>query len=152
MRAGTLDGVMVNVDSGYDIGAHKAAPHILLSKELWLGHLYLLVMNRETWNGLAEEDRQAVGRAARTAYEVLGALMERSFDAQVETLRKEGANVRILEPAEVRRWAAATRYAEAQAAWVAQQAGKGLPDAGAVVGKIGGLLRPAATPKADLRR
>ena len=35
---GTLDGLIVNIDSGYDINAHKVAPNILASKNLWLGH------------------------------------------------------------------------------------------------------------------
>ena len=48
MQARTLDGLMVNVDSGYMLKVHETAPYVLLSKDLWLGHLYLLVMNKAT--------------------------------------------------------------------------------------------------------
>ena len=49
LQGGTLDGLMVNVDSGYDLKVHETAPHVLISKDLWLGHVYLLVMNKTTW-------------------------------------------------------------------------------------------------------
>ena len=53
MKARTLDGLMVNVNSGYMLKVHEAAPNVLVSKDLWLGHVYLLAMNREVWGGLA---------------------------------------------------------------------------------------------------
>ena len=60
MRDRTLDGLMVNVDSGYMLKVHEVVPHVLLSKEMWLGHLYVLTMNRNTWDGLAKEDKEAI--------------------------------------------------------------------------------------------
>ena len=53
LKARTLDGLMVNVDSGYMLKVHEAAPSVLVSKDLWLGHVYLLAMNKEVWGGLA---------------------------------------------------------------------------------------------------
>ena len=50
LHSGAIDGIMVNIDSGWDIGAHKAAPHLLVSQELWLGHIYLVAMNLDRWN------------------------------------------------------------------------------------------------------
>ena len=46
MQEKTLDGVMVNVDSGYQLKIYETAAHVLVSPDLWLGHLYLLVMNK----------------------------------------------------------------------------------------------------------
>ena len=43
----TLDGIMVNLDSGYDLKVYEQAPHLLASKQLWLGHLYLVANEQE---------------------------------------------------------------------------------------------------------
>ncbi len=95
MRDKTMDGFMVNVDSGYMLTVHEVAPLAVLSEDLWLGHLYVLAMNRATWNGLAPEDKQAIQRAAETAYKTLGKVMDKSFDAQVDDLKKAGVTLRL---------------------------------------------------------
>ncbi len=140
LEGGTLDGVMVNVDSGYDLGVHEAAPHVLLSRDLWLGHLYLLVMNRTAWDGLAKEDQDAIQRAAAVAYKSLGSMMDSCFDAQVEELRQKGATVRILDFEEVERWQNAIDYRGVQSAWVREQEGKGVNGVGAVMEKVGTIM------------
>lgn len=130
LKAGTLDGLMVNVDSGYMLNVHQAAPNVLISKDLWLGHLYILAMNNDTWNGLAPEDKAAIQRAAETSYQALGSVMDRSFDVQVEELRTSGANVRILDPKELERWESDIQYQAVQAAWVQEQQRQGIQDVG----------------------
>ncbi len=136
LRSGKLDGLMVNVDSGYEIQAHQAAPRVLLSKELWLGHVYIVAMNKQTWNGLSPEDRDAIRRAAETAYRRLGQAMEDGFDATVQEMRKDGADVRLLDSDAVKRWEAVTRYREAQAAWAREQEGKGVKDVTRVMEQV----------------
>ncbi|MEO8410252.1 MAG: TRAP transporter substrate-binding protein DctP [Propionivibrio sp.] len=140
LAARTLDGLMVNVDSGYELKVHEHAPNVLVSKELWLGHLYPLVMNRDTWNGLAKEGQEAIQRAAETAYQSLGAVMDRSFDTQVEDLKKAGATTRLLARQEVDAFKTATKYQKVQAAWVKEQEGQGVKDAGTVLEKVSTLL------------
>ncbi len=143
LQSGGLNGLMVNIDSGYDVRAHKAAPNILVSGDLWLGHVYLLVMNKTTWDGLAEEDRQAVRRAAETAHQALGRAMDAGFDAMLETVRAEGASVRILEPEEVLRWESATGYRDVQAAWVKKQEEQGLKNVARVMQRVAALQSEA---------
>lgn len=136
LKDGRLDGLMVNVDSGYDLKIHEVAPSILLSKDLWLGHIYFLAMNRDTWKGLAKEDQEAIRRAAEASYKVLGDLMSSCFDSQIEILKKGGAQVRILEPEEVKLWETATDYRRIQAAWVKEQEEKGVKDVGVIMEKV----------------
>ena len=136
LRAGTLDGLMVNVDSGYAVQAHKVAPHVLLSKDLWLGHVYIVAMNKNTWNDLSEEDRDAIHRAAGIAYQSLGQAMEDGFDATVEELRKDGAQIRILSSEEVKQWTIVTKFREAQTAWAKEQESRGVKDATRVLEKV----------------
>ncbi|MBC7681434.1 MAG: TRAP transporter substrate-binding protein DctP, partial [Ferruginibacter sp.] len=143
LQARTMDGLMVNVDSGYDLKVHEHASYALVSKDLWLGHLYPLVMNLDTWNGLEQEDKQAIQRAAEIAYKSLGAVMDRSFDAQIEALRKGGTTVRVLGHKEVQNFKAATRYQEAQVVWAKDQESKGLTDASAVLKKVSAILNEA---------
>jgi TRAP-type C4-dicarboxylate transport system substrate-binding protein len=140
LKAKTLDGLMVNVDSGYMLKVHDAAPNVLVSKDLWLGHVYLLAMNKEVWNGLALADKDAIRRAAETSYQTLGSVMDRSFDSQLDDLRKAGASVRILNPDEVKRWETATRYREVQSAWAEDQKSKGVEDAGTALAKVTSLM------------
>ena len=143
MQARTLDGLMVNVDSGYMLKVHETAPNVLLSKDLWLGHLYVLVMNKTTWDSLATEDREAIQRAALTAYKTLGTVMDRSFDAMVADMKKEGVTVRLLERKELDAWTATTRYPDVQAAWVREQEGKGNGEARAVLEKVRTIMDDA---------
>ena len=143
MRDKTLDGLMVNVDSGYTLKIPAVAPHVLLSKDLWLGHLYVLAMNRHTWDGLAPEDKAAIGRAAETAYTQLGRVMDQSFDAMVDDLRKTGATVRLLTSEEVAAWKVTTGYQDIQTKWVNDQQSKGVPDAAPVLQKVTEILSTA---------
>lgn len=140
MQASTLDGLMVNVDSAHDLRIEQVAPNILLSKDLWLGHLYILAMNHDTWNGLAPEDREAVQRAASTAYTQLGRVLNDSFDTMVGDLKKNGATVSLLDRKELDAWKATTRYKDVQAAWVKDQQIKGVGEADTVLKKITELL------------
>lgn len=140
LKAKTLDGLMVNVDSGYLLKVHETAPHVLVSKELWLGHVYLLAMNKDVWNSLAEEDRNAITRAARKSYETLGATMEKSFDLQIKDLKRAGATVRVLTAEEVAQFEAATRYRDVQTAWAEVQQTEGVADAAATIEKVRSIM------------
>ncbi len=143
IQAKTLDGLMVNVDSADDLKIEQVAPNVLLSKDLWLGHLYILAMNRDTWKGLASEDREAIQRAALTAYTQLGRVMDDSFTAMVGNLKKNGATVRLLKGKEVDTWKTTTRYQEVQAAWVKDQQSKGVEEAAPVLKQVTDLLNAA---------
>lgn len=136
MRARQIDGLMVNVDSGYMLNVHRVAPYVLASKALWLGHVYIIAMNSRTWEGLAEEDRAAIRRATETAYAQLGAVMDLSFDAMMGDLRGAGATVRLLTPAEVAAFVAATDYRAVQSRWVAEQEAAGVAGMGAVLTRL----------------
>jgi TRAP-type C4-dicarboxylate transport system substrate-binding protein len=143
LKAKTLDGLMVNVDSGYMLKVHEAAPNVLASKDLWLGHVYLLVMNRKTWDGLPKEDREAIQRAAEIAYKALGSVMDSSFDAMVSDIKKEGVKIRLLKDTEVAAFKTATKYQDVQAAWVKEQEGKGVKDVGPTLEKVSAILNDA---------
>ncbi|WP_035899379.1 TRAP transporter substrate-binding protein DctP [Leeuwenhoekiella sp. MAR_2009_132] len=140
LEEGALDGIMVNVDSGYNLKVYEHAPNLLASKNLWLGHLYIVAINKDTWNGLAEEDKEAIQRAAKTSYESLGNVMNNSFDVQMETLSKEGTNVRILNDEEVDEFETATRFQEVQELWAKEQREKGVQDVELVLEKVMKLL------------
>jgi TRAP-type C4-dicarboxylate transport system substrate-binding protein len=136
----TLDGLMVNVDSGQELKVHQVAPNVLLSRDLWLGHLYLVAMNRDTWNALPPEDQQAIQQAAETAYRSLGEVMGKALQRMVDTLAKEGASVRTLTQDEVTAWQAAVRYPAVQAAWVQSRQGQTATTAGPVLEKVRQLM------------
>lgn len=126
MKAREIDGLMVNVDSGYLLNVHSVAPNILTSKKLWLGHLYVIAINSDTWSALAEVDRTAIQRAARTAYSRLGSEMDRSYDSMLDDLRRAGSTVRVLDDGEVEAFADATDYRRVLQRWASEQEAKGI--------------------------
>lgn len=136
----SLDGLMVNIDSGADINAQETAPYVLASKDLWLGHVYLLVMNKKTWDGLAKEDQQAIQRAAISSYKSLGALMDSSFTAIMAKMAKDGVNIRALTPQEVEDWKDLSHYQQAQQGWVKTQEAKGVKELAATLKQLTVLM------------
>ncbi|PSY63913.1 TRAP transporter substrate-binding protein DctP [Escherichia sp. 20412-1] len=140
LRDGKLDGLMVNLDSGYDIHAERAAPNVLLSPSLWLGHVYLLTMNKHTWKSLSTQDREAIQRAAITTQKALGQALDNNLINMVKTLEQEGTHVRYLTKAELEAWRKAIDYQQEQAQWVAKQKAEGIDNAREVMQKVANLL------------
>lgn len=151
MRDRTLDGLMVNVDSAQLLRVHEVARHALLSRELWLGHLYLLAMNRTAWDRLDPQDQAAIRRAAEWAYPQLGRVMDEHLARLAGELRSAGVNLRELAPQEVDAWRTTTRYREVQADWVNDQASKGLTMAAQVLRQITDRVAAAETTHEDTR-
>ncbi|MBR1658604.1 MAG: carboxylesterase family protein [Synergistaceae bacterium] len=117
---GILDGLIVNIDSGYDLKAHNAAPNILVSKRLWLGHEYIIAMNKSVWDSLSYDDRKAIERAAESSYKVLGGIMDERFTWQLETLKADGADYRLLTDDEADFWEQTTGYEAIQDKYIAE--------------------------------
>lgn len=136
----TLDGLMVNVDSGYNLEVYEHAPNVKVSKELWLGHLYPLVINLNTWKSLSLEDKQAINRAAESSYKILGNTMKKNFERQLLDLKKVGATVELIDKKEVYDFRRSTKYQEVQKKWIIEQEEKGIKNAGEVLNKVTILL------------
>ena len=126
LRSGAIDGIMVNIDSGWDIGVHKAAPHLLVSQELWLGHIYLVAMNLNRWNALPAKDKQAIERAADKTYKAMGKMMDQSYEQLLQQLNNEGCTVRRLSHEEVSDFVTTARQSEVQQQWVSQKESEGI--------------------------
>ncbi|MBR0234163.1 MAG: TRAP transporter substrate-binding protein DctP [Synergistaceae bacterium] len=141
LNDGSLEGLMVNVDSGYDIKAHKAAPNILTSQKLWLGHEYIIAMNKDVWEKLSDDDKKAFERAAEISYSTLGGVMEAAYHEQLKILSSNGANVRILSDEEVKFWENTTDYRAIQNKWVQKQISEGLNSAATVLNKINDYMK-----------
>ena len=120
---GSLDGLIVNIDSGYDIKAHTEAKYVAVSPKLWLGHAYLIAMNKDVWNSLSEKEQKAFERAANLAYNQLGDVMNAALPEQIERLQAEGAEVRILSDEEVSKWERITKYKDIQDKWAEDKIG-----------------------------
>ena len=136
----TLDGIMVNIDGGYNLKIYEQAPYLLASKKLWLGHLYLVVMNKETWNNLEKADQDAIQRAAEFAYKSLGKVMDKSFTVQMQKLKNEGVKYRILNDKELKDFEVAIKYQEVQKRWTDEQKAKGIENATIVWEKVATIL------------
>lgn len=140
LKEGRLDGILVNIDSAYNLDLHRSAPHALVSKRLWLGHLYIIAIHQERWQQLEPRDQAAITRAAEFAYARLGEVMDASYAEMVAALEQGGAEVRTLSDEEVEAWARATGFPEAQARWAAKQKEEGVPNAAEVIRKVAAEL------------
>ena len=144
LRSGAIDGIMVNIDSGWDIGAHKAAPYLLVSQELWLGHIYLVTMNLARWNALPARDRRAFERAASMTYKAMGKTMDQSYNGLLQQLSNEGCTVRRLSHEEVADFVTNARQSEVQEQWVSQKEAEGVSHVRHVFEKLRSLVHECA--------
>ena len=137
---GSLGGLIVNIDSGYDIKAHTEAKYIAVSQKLWLGHAYLIAMNKDVWNSLSEKEQKAFERAANFAYAQLGDVMTAALPEQIERLQADGAEVRILSDKEVLEWETITKYKDIQDKWLQEKISAGFIKAPEVLEKTRKLI------------
>lgn len=144
MKAREIDGLMVNVDSGYMLNVHSVAPHVLSSKRLWLGHLYTIAINTNVWKTLAQADRAAIRRAADAAYAPLGPVMDRRYQAMLDDLRNANSTVRELNDGEVAAFARATDYRQVLQRWAAEQETAGISGVRDTLSRLTTLVDAAA--------
>lgn len=136
LQDGRLDGIYVNIDSAYNLKLHEKAPYALISKKMWLGHLYVVAMNKTKYDELDQMDKDAIKRAASRAYRLQGQNMEEQFDAMISKLRSEGTNIRFMTDEEVQQWAHMTHYQSIQRQWAEKQAEAGVTNAEDVIYKV----------------
>ncbi|MBF4470993.1 hypothetical protein IRZ80_06295 [Flavobacterium sp. HJJ] len=62
--------------------------------------------------------------------------MDKSFDTQIETLKKEGTKIRLLEKKELKEFKEVTKFEEIQDKWAKKQQEKGVSNAADVLQKV----------------
>lgn len=143
---GTLNGLMVNIDSAFDIKANEHAPFALYSKNLWLGHIYPVVISLDRWNSLSKADQQAFERAAEKAYTQLGAVMDKSFEDILIKAKENNTTVRMLTPKEVADWGEISQYRQVQQKWAKSQKENNVAEAEKVLNQLDKILTEAMNP------
>lgn len=132
---------MVNIDGGYQLKFYEQAPYILASKNLWLGHLYIVAIKKQKWDALKQRDKEAIQRAAKKSYRKLGKITNRSFYKQLEKLKNAGADYRILTKEELIDFENSIDYRSVQEHWIKEQESKGIKNLRKVLEKMKGILR-----------
>lgn len=143
LKNGTLDGLLVNLDSGDDIHAQQAAKYIQLSPRLWMGHVYLLTMNKARWNSLSVDDKAAIQRAAAQTQRQIGPLLDTSLREMTDAMGKQGAAITWLSPAQLQSWQRVSLYQQEQQKWVSAQEAKGHGDSGQILSRVATMLNAA---------
>lgn len=126
LREGKLNGLFVNLDSGDDIKAWQVAKNIGVSQRLWLGHVYLLVMNKALWESLTPQDKAAIQRAAARTEKILGSTLDTHLTDMVSNMNTHGADAHYLTPRELESWQSISHYQAVQADWITQQQARGI--------------------------
>ena len=141
LRDGRLNGLLVNLDSGDDIQTWQAAKEVRVSQRLWLGHVYLLVINKQRWESLAKEDQQAIHRAAKRTKKMLGITLDSSLKEMMSRMNQHGAHAQFLTPGELESWQNISRYQAVQANWVASQKIEGVSNAKDILSAVQAELK-----------
>lgn len=131
-----LDGLMVNIDGAYQLKVYEQAPYLLTSKNLWLGHLYIVSINKNTWENLEQIDKDAIQRAAAKSYKKLGKIMDESYKEQLVKLAEKGVKYRVLSKKEVKDFENNIQYNLIQQDWIKEQEEKGLKDLNGIIEKM----------------
>lgn len=140
LQDGELDGLLVNIDSAYNLKLHHSAKNALIAKNLWLGHLYIVAMNKDRYASLSAEDKEALKRAAVYSYRQLGKIMDESFREMITKLQADGSVIRILTVNEVNEWAVMTGYKDIQAEWAAEQSAQGVEGVMQTIRKVSDII------------
>lgn len=143
LRNGQLNGLFVNFDSGDDIKAWQAAKEVHVSQRVWMGHVYLLAMNKQRWERLSSDDKAAIQRAAARTEKTLGITLDGSLKAMTETMRQRGVHVSTLTEKELTLWQQTSRYQQVQADWLAKQKANGVANADVTLKAVTALLEQA---------
>lgn len=133
---GEMHGLMVNIDSAIDIKAYEHTPYALVSKQMWLGHIYPVVISLDRWNSLNEQDRKAFERAAEKSYGELGAIMDSNYTEMLKKARSLGVTVRELSDDEVRQWGKTSQYLQVQQNWANAKEQEGVANVQSVLEKL----------------
>ncbi|MRS14289.1 ABC transporter substrate-binding protein [Enterobacteriaceae bacterium RIT691] len=141
LREGKLNGLFVNLDSGDDIKAWQAAKNIGVSQRLWLGHVYLLVMNKALWESLTPQDKAAIQRAAARTEKILGSTLDTRLTDMVSNMNTHGADAHYLTPRELESWQSISHYQAVQADWITQQQAKGITNIAEVLDAVQAQLK-----------
>ena len=143
LQTGALDGSMANYDGVHMTKQDEAAPNVLVSRGLWWGTPFIVTVNNDVWEGLSEEDRQGILKAAEIASakyaDAYNGAIDQIFDAQV----KAGMKVRYLEQSEVDKWVEICKSANAPEIWLKDLKDMKVQNAEAIVEKILALHRKA---------
>lgn len=121
---------------GYQLKVYEQAPRLLTSKKLWLGHLYIVAMNKTTWNSLEQKDKEAIQKAAKKSYKKLGKIMDKSFTEQLAKLKAQSTKFRILSNRELKAFDQEIKVEQVQDNWVKEQETKGIKNLRQVIGKM----------------
>lgn len=140
---GSINGLMVNIDSAFDVDADKYAPYGLVSKSLWLGHIYPIVISNDRWASLSDADKQAFERAAETAYAQLGEIMDKSYAEIFTTAKERNTHLRELTADEVKQWGDISQYRQVQQEWAEKQEAQGVANVKKVLQQLDGILNDA---------
>ncbi|QQR99322.1 MAG: TRAP transporter substrate-binding protein DctP [Sphingobacteriales bacterium] len=136
-----LDGLMVNIDGAYQLKVYEQAPYLLTSKKLWLGHLYIVSINKNIWERLEQIDKDAILRAAAKSYKKLGKIMDESYKEQLVKLAEKGVKYRVLSKKEVKDFENNIQYNLIQQDWIKEQELKSVNDLNSILEKMKNMLR-----------
>ena len=114
----------------------------LVSKNLWLGHIYPMVIRLDRWNSLTAQDQQAIRRAAEKSYAQVGGIMAREYRQILQTASSQGVTLRELSRQEIQQWAKGSQYQSVQDKWASEQEAKGVAHARKVLAVLRQHIRP----------
>ena len=136
LETGVIDGVLTNYDGLNHAKFYEPAPHMLISPELWMANPIIYFVNRDFWDGLAQDDRDAWLATSRDAELAWGKRLYAAQEGIIESQRSKGVIVNEISDADLALWENSERLEDARSVWIEEASAAGLENAAEVLDEL----------------
>lgn len=123
LNKGVIDAAMAGLSTINDMKLYEVVDYITLTNVS--SSSMFVVMNKDTYNSLSKENRDAVLEFAKKGSELTGQAMDRATKAGEEKAKEEGITIYAPSAEEVEKWKAAANPVIEE--WIKDMESKGLP-------------------------
>ncbi len=140
LQTKAVDGVFTNNDAIHRVKLDEVAPNLYIFEELWIPTPYLVTINTKKWNGLPENIRKGIEKAAAVAEEKFSVAYKTMFDDIIGEQKKLGYTVKFATKEEIATFMALPDIEKNKQTWVKEAKELGAKNPEAVLEKIGAII------------
>ena len=140
LQTKAVDGVFTNNDAIHRVKLDEVAPNLYIFEELWIPTPYLVTINTKKWNGLSEDIRKGIEKAAAVAEEKFSVAYKTMFDDIVGEQKKLGYTVKFATKDEIATFMALPDIEKNKQTWAKEAKELGAKNPEAVLEKIGAII------------
>lgn len=136
LQTGGVDGVYTNYDGMHAMKFDEVAKNILISKSLWFSTPFIHVVNKEFYDNLSQENKEALAEASLEAEKSFQDVWSSTFDTIYNAQIAAGYNVKKLDEASLELWENDDSIENIRALWIEEARSYGLENAEEILDKV----------------